>query len=202
MRGDAAFQAEAAAAVNQPVHLVSVELGCSFGKQIGSQSVCEAWGGSWTAPIYLTDYTRKLEWDGNEWLAAGGFLSVGDIAETIDMQIGTVSVALSGVDQSMLSIFLSKEFIDRPLRIWTGFITGNQLTITPVELFKGYISSVSINDSPDSTGITVSAQNHFADFEKTSGRFTNNADMEKHHSGDTSFKYASSNMKEIRWGRE
>lgn len=202
MRADAATRAEAAKAANRPIHLVSVELGCSDSRY-SDQSSCELNGGEWTAPIYITDFDRPISWGGNDYLAVGHLLGIGDISEASILEVSTLTLSLSGVDPQYIGLLLSKNYIDRPVVILRAFVDNTgQLLTTPFEVFRGRIDQPVISDSPTTTGITVTARNHLADFERKSGRHTNNAEMQRYFPGDTSFIYASQGLKEIRWGRE
>lgn len=202
MRGDAAFQSEAAKSANIPIHLVSVELACSIAGY-GDQASCETAGGVWTPPIYMTDFDRTISWGGNDYLAVGSLLEIGNVNETLDLKVSTLRLTLSGVDQSFISLLLTKNYIDRVVKVHKSFIDNvGQMTIAPVEVFRGYIDEPAIQDSPKTTTITVAVRSHFADFERKSGRHTNNAEMQHFFPGDDSFKYASEGLKEIRWGSE
>ena len=202
MRADAATRAEAAKSANRLIHLVRIDLGCS-NSTYGDQAACELNGGEWTDPIFLTDWDRAIAWDSNEYFAAGHLLGVGTISEASILQVSSLTLSLSGVDPLYIGLLLSKNYIDRPITIYRAFVDeAGQLVTTPFEAFRGRIDQPVISDGPTSTGITATARNHLSDFERKSGRHTNNAEMQRHFPGDTSFVYASEGLKEIRWGRE
>lgn len=202
MRGDIENQLEAAKDQNRPVHLLRIDLGCSNTLYKDKES-CELNSGAWTPPIFITDWDRSITWNNDEYLALGHFIGMSDINETSMLQVSSLSLTLSGVDQQYISLLLRKEYIDRPIVIYRGFVSDSGvLKTSPFEIFKGRMDKPFISDSPTKTQVTISAKNHLADFERKSGRHTNNAEMQRYYPSDTSFAHASEGLKEIRWGRE
>ena len=88
------------------------------------------------------------------------------------------------------------------MRIWKtvlddqGAIIGDKILT-----FDGQITGFSIDDSEDSSVISVSCASHWADFERRSGRLTNNNSQQYFFPNDTGFQFAANSIKDIKWGK-
>jgi len=92
---------------NQPVHLIEVTVEDADGVATVS---------------YMTDAWTNVVWNGHTYLALGHFLGFTDIEETADVQVNSLTLSLSGVDQAWISAFLSYFYIDRPVKIYKAFL--------------------------------------------------------------------------------
>jgi hypothetical protein len=162
---------------NQPFHLIEVEFSVNT--------------------FYLTDAYRDIVWDnggGNHtYIALGHFLSFSDIEETSTVQVSSLTVQLSGIDQTFLSAVLSEYYIDRPLKIYKGFLDDTMAVVAdPILIFEGRMDSPIISENPDdgSCILSAAATNTWVDFERLAGRHTNHEEQQ----------IFSELTKEIRWG--
>jgi len=80
-------------------------------------------------PITLVPNTTRLTtafddivFQGETWSAVGHFLGFTAVRETSENRITKLTVSVSGVDQSNISDFLTREYINRSVRIYLGFI--------------------------------------------------------------------------------
>ena len=181
----AAFQAEIVKGQNQPVHLLSI--------------------GFDSGTVYINDAYKSITFDGNEYLGVGKFLGFSDIEETADLAVASLNIALSGIDQTYLSYYLTEDYIDREVRIYLAFLDTNQdLVINPVLIFDGRINSPTLNENPDTgeSTLTVNVSNAWVDFERRSGRHTNHEEQQIYFSGDKGFEFASEVVTDMKWGRE
>jgi hypothetical protein len=179
--------AELEASKNQPIHLVE------FVFDAGD-------GGS----VYLTDAYRDIIWNGNNYLRTGHFLGISEIEESLELNINTVSISLSGVEQSWIAAFLSRNYIDRQVKVHLAFLNTVEGVITsPILIFDGRMDGPVINDNPNdgTCEIVVSVASQFIDFNRVSGRLTNHEDQQIYFPGDKGFEFASEMVKEIVWGR-
>jgi hypothetical protein len=119
------------------------------------------------------------------------------------MQIPTVSITLSAVDQSWIAVALTKEYIDRTVRTYKAFIDyANGVVSDPLLIFDGRMDAMPIQDDPDggTCTIAVSATNQWSDFERRPGRHTNNNEQQALFAGDKFFEFAGQANREIKWG--
>ena len=176
--------AQIAAAKNTPVHLVEITLG--------------AW-------VYrMTDAYIPLTWGGNEYSQAGHFLAFSDIEESATVQVSKLTVSLSAIDKTYVSLLLAQDYLDRPLKIYKGFLdAASVLVVDPLLVFEGRIDSPMIQEDPDAgtATIAITASNSWVDFERRIGRFTNHEGQQVHAPGDMGLEFASEITKDLIWGR-
>lgn len=154
------------------------------------------------APVFLTDYGVNLTINSQLWTSSGHLLEVGDVSETAGLRVNSMTLALSGVEQSFVSAFLSSDYIDRQVKIYRAILDqSNVLVGSEFLVFDGRISAISIDDDENGSIITVEIASHWADFEKTNGRRTNTISQSIHFPGDLGFDYASQTIKNLKWGR-
>ena len=170
---------------NQPFHLVDIMLD--------------------SAPVYITDAWKELVWSSHTYTALGHLLSFSDIEESSELRVTNMTAQLSGVDQSLISAVLSYKYIDRPLRVYKGFLDDNVAIIAnPILIFEGRMDAPVIAENPDdgSCVVSITATNAWVDFERKSGRHTNHEEQQLFFPGDKGFEFVSEITKEITWGRK
>lgn len=151
----------------------------------------------------LTDAYRDVLWNSNTYVANGHFLGFDGLTETADLQIPSVRISVSAVDQVWIAIALSKPYVDRRVAIYKAFLDNTQAVVSsPVLIFDGRIDSMEIADDPDSGSctISISASSQWVDFERRPGRRTNHEEQQVWFPGDKGFEYASEVNKQIKWG--
>jgi len=181
----AAFIAQAQAQAAHQIHLVEV------GLEIGT--------------VYLTDGNRQVSWGGHDYIAAGYLLQFSDIEENATPQAATISVSLSGVTQTIMSLFLTYAYIDRPVAIYRAFLDEDgDLVADPLLIFSGRIDAPAFQENPDagSAVLTVTVASQWVDFLRTPGRHTNHDEQQAFFPGDRGFEYVSELAdRTIVWGR-
>ncbi len=178
-----AFQTEVVKLQNRPVHLVSVHFD--------------------DETIYMTDGYKDISFGGKTYQAVGHFLGFSDIEEAVEVIVSSVTLSLSGIDQVWISKVLTKDYIDRQVKIWTAFLDDSQaLIVDPVLIFEGRMDRPVISENPDGgqSSVSVSATNAWVDFTRTTGRHTNHEEQQIHFSGDKGFEFSSEIVKDIVWG--
>jgi len=175
---------EAAKDQNRPIHLVSAHFDA--------------------VTTYTTDAFHEMTFNGNTYNPAGGLLQISDISEQSKIVVSTVNVSLSGVDQTYLSLILAEDYIDRPLKIYTGFLDENsQWVADPWLSLDARMDAPTIKEDLK-TGmsvVTIAATNAWVDFERNTGRHTNHSEHQSYFAGDKGFEFASEIQKDIPWGR-
>jgi len=153
-------------------------------------------------PVFLTECPVDIVYGGDNYESSSALKGISSVTETSEVQVGSVSVTLSGVNQSYISILLSQPYIDRQLKI-SRVILDDDFSIIgePILIYDGRVQSFAINDTEDTTSIVVTASSHWGDFEKKSGRRTNHNSQQIHFYGDLGFKYAPNSIKDLKWGR-
>ena len=180
-----AFQTEIVKDENKPFHLLSVAFD--------------------SGTVYLSDGNFAVTYDSNTYNPTGHFLSFSDIVESNQLTIETVTVSLSGVDQTYTNLLLSEDYIDREVKIFKAFLNdSNALVADPIQVFAGRISDAVVTEDNNSNtaSISITCSSQFVDFDKTNGRYTNLESQQTFFSDDTGLRYSSVILKDITWGVE
>lgn len=179
--------AQVNAAANEPAHLYEIYLDAGT--------------------VYATDSYRSIPFNNGTGLhtyaADGQMLDFQGVRETSDLQISSVTVLLSGVDQTWLSNVLTHNYLNRRLVIYEFFLTdAGALVVDPLIIFDGNMDSPTIDEDPDSGTCTVSlsAASVESDIFRLPGRHTNDAEQQIYYSGDTGFRWMANSNKQITWG--
>jgi hypothetical protein len=153
--------------------------------------------------IYLTTAHRNVYYDGHTYLSAGYLLAIGEIEENSALQVSTLTMSLSGVDQSIVSAFLQHQFHNRDLVVYKAFLGSEDKLIFGGKIFGGKITQAGITDDPEkgTTVIAVNASNHWADFGRRAGRRTNHNDQQLHFPNDMGLQFADRTLEQLGWGR-
>jgi len=152
--------------------------------------------------LFLTDYAHQVSYLTNRYLPASHLLSLDDSQETQDLRVGSMTINISGVDQSYISIFLNQQYVNRRVRIWLAILDANaQIVGDPIKTFDGEITGYSLQESRDSSVINMNAASHWADFERKNGRFTNQNSQQYYFPSDTGMRFAAESIKDIKWGK-
>ena len=155
-------------------------------------------------PTYLTDFARDISHDSKTFLAAQGMLSVSAITENNSNGIEQVSLSLSAIPDSFVKLFLDFAYIDRRVKLHKAFLDADGAVLgNSMLIFDGRIDKPVIKHDFEgqTASIGITASSHWANFDRKTGRFTNDAHQQTYFSGDDCFQYAIDYEKEITWGQ-
>lgn len=178
-----AMQAVATAEVVRPIYLVDLEFA--------------------SGSIYLWSGLGDLSFNSNTYIGAGDLLTIGAVQESTELTATGAQITLGGIKQSLLTLARDEPYQGRPLTIRLGAFNENgDLVASPVILFSGFMDVMTINDSGETSTITVSAENKLIIFQKTAVRRYTAEDQKIEHPTDKGFEFvAKIQEKEIVWGR-
>ena len=153
--------------------------------------------GNVAAPLYLWTGVGDKSANGNTYTGAGDLLSIGNLEEAAELKASGLTLSLSGVPSNLLLAALSHEYSGRDCNVYFG-VEGNSNLI---EVFTGYMDTMTIDDSPETSTITLTVENRLIDLERVNPfRYT----QENHktlYSNDTFFSYVSDLQDQsIEWG--
>jgi hypothetical protein len=147
--------------------------------------------------VYMTDSYRQIVWNGNTYGALGHALTFSGLTESAELRIADATLQLSGIDQSWISIILSKQYVDRRLLIWKMFFNQatEALMVDPVAIHDGRMDDPRVDeDGPaGKSTVTIKSRDQFADFEKLCGRHTNPIDQNLWFPSDRAFDLVAQN---------
>ena len=77
----------------------------------------------------------------------------------------------------------------------------NVFVDTPFLLYNGQIDNFGISETDTDSLVNLDIVSHWADFEKRSGRKTNNTSQQRFFSTDVGMDFSSQTVQDIKWGR-
>ncbi|MFP4560979.1 MAG: hypothetical protein ACLFQ3_06605 [Thiohalorhabdus sp.] len=160
------------------------------------------------ATVFYTDAYKDLVYSGATYKGNGVLLSSGEVEEDLKLRVQSIKITLSTVPQAVLSEALSSEYLNRLVVVRKGLLDADEKLIPdPVSVFRGLLSSYRFQEDPDqergqgSSRLTWTAQDEFSDFERTTGRRTNNNDQQLYYPGDVGMEFCAQELSGIKWGR-
>ena len=130
---------------------------------------------------------------------AGNLLSVDNFDEVNDLSAKSLPISLTGLSSSIVSIALSEPYQRRTCTVYLGTVD----TSTPIEIFSGFMNVMTIEDSGETSDISVVVESKLIELEKASDRRYTEENHASRHSGDTFFSYVTKLQDEkVVWGRE
>jgi hypothetical protein len=152
-----------------------------------------------TDPVYIWSGYGDKDIDGNTYLGAGHLLGVSGLDEVNDLSAKSVTLTLSGMNDTILQMALTENYQRRSCTIKLGEMG----VADTVVLFEGYMNTMSISDDGTTSNISLVVESKLINLERASNRRYTNDNHQARHAGDTFFAYvADLQDKEIIWGRE
>ena len=157
-------------------------------------------------PKYLTnapfDIVSSVSGSSRTYQTNGHLRNITGVNETNKPTKNTLSLILSGVDQTYISLALSENIINSEVYIYRGFLnTSNALIADPFLLFFGTIDEYKITDTTETANLVLQITSHWGNFSKTSGRVTTDNAQQRFFSGDKGMEFAALTVRDIKWGR-
>lgn len=154
-----------------------------------------------TIRVWSGDYDLSIS--GATYTGVGTLLSISNIEDTLELKSSGLSVALAGMDTTVLDLALTENYQNRFITVYLGYLSGGtDTTVGTMTLFKGRMQSMVINDDPNGSTITVDAENRLIDLQRPSNLRYTKESQQFIDSNDTCFNRVQSLQdKEIVWGR-
>jgi len=101
-----------------------------------------------------------------------------------------------------ISTCLNENVVNDSVDIFRGFLNdSNALIADPFLLYSGQIDTFAINENKNESTVAIQIVSHWADFDKTNGRKTNNTSQQRFFSTDVGMNFSSQTVQDIKWGR-
>ena len=157
-------------------------------------------------PVNLTDcsfsLTSSVSGSSVTYNASDFILGISNHTEETDITKSSVSLNLSGADQTFISTVLNENVVNDSVDIFRGFLDdSNALISDPFLLYRGKIDSFDIAETDKNSQVNLSIVSNWADFEKKNGRKTNNTSQQRFFSADVGMDFSSQTVQDIKWGR-
>jgi hypothetical protein len=169
----------------RPIHLITIGFG---------------------TPVNITDcsfpLTSSISGSSVTYTASDFLLGISDFSEQTDISKSSISLSLSGADQTFISLVLNENVINDVVTIYRGLLdTDNTIIADPFLLYKGNIENFEIQEGEKNSTLSLSIVSHWADFAKKNGRKTNNTSQQRFFSTDVGMDFSSQTLQDIKWGR-
>ena len=159
-----------------------------------------------STPVYITNASfnivSNVSGSSRTYLANGHLRGITNISETNQPTKNSLSLSLSGVDQTYVSLVLNENIINDDVFIYRGFLDSNMALISnPFLLFYGTIDQFKITDTTQTASVVLTITSHWANFSKTSGRTTTDNSQQRFFSSDKGMEFSALTVRDIKWGR-
>ena len=148
------------------------------------------------------DIVDDIEGSSQTYNADGTFLGVGNVPESNTPIKHSITIAFSGVDQSLISTCLNNDVLGTEVKVYRGVVSGTTCIADPFLIFHGHLSNFQVNDGGSDAVLSMMITSHFGNFEKKNGRTTADISQQRFFSGDKGFEFSALNIRDIKWGRE
>ena len=158
-----------------------------------------------TADVRLHTWKDDLTINSETYEGAGTLLSIGDIQDSAELKSDGVTVAISGMDATVLGYALSENYQNRPITIYMGYLDGGGEKVSGVmTAFKGRMQAITITDDPQGAStVVVESENRLVDLRRPSNLRYTKESQKFIDSTDTCFNRVQLVQKqEIYWGRK
>ena len=159
-----------------------------------------------STPVNLTDcsfnLTSSISGSSKTYTASPFLVSNPSFTEETDLSKSSLNIDLSGADLTFISTALNENIVNDSVVIYRGLLDSNNALIAdPILLYKGNVDTFEISETETESFVKLIVVSHWADFDKKSGRKTNNASQQRFFSTDVGMDYSSQTVLDIKWGR-
>ena len=170
----------------RPVHLITIGFG---------------------TPVNITDngfsLTSSISGSSVTYIPSSFLVSIPSFTEQTDVTKTSLTLALSGADQTFISTCLNENIVNDSVDIFRAFLdTSSAIIADPILLYSGNIETFQIDETETEASVILTIVSHWADFDKRSGRNTNNNSQQRFFSTDVGFDFSSQTVLDLKWGRK
>ena len=158
---------------------------------------------------FITGHS-DITWNGNLYSSSANLIQFGDITETQQLQISSMSIVVSSVTQTILALALAEPMTNRIVTLRRGLrsLSTYELVEDPTLMYSGRIKSFSVSETPgESSQLTFETGSVLSDFMRTAGRRNNQQDQEAFLTliGDSTidlgFEFSHQLQTDLKWGK-
>lgn len=144
-----------------------------------------------------------ITFNSETYTGAGNFLGISEIREVTGVEAQGATFSLTGVNSSILSVFLSEEIQGRPISCWFGTLDDTLTIVTdPILMFRGRMDVPQINENGTSATIGVQAESRLIDLNRPRVRRYTPEDQKQQYAGDLGCDFVASLQElEVTWGK-
>jgi hypothetical protein len=144
---------------------------------------------------YVWTGVGTIDWNGQTWLGMGALASVSPIIEDSQLTSQGISLSLSGIDSTLLSEALTQIRQGMPVRIWLAFFYSDGTIVPePIMCFAGRMDQPTIDESGETSTITIAVENRMADLQRRLVRRFTDQDQRMDWPRDNGFAFVAQLM--------
>tara|TARA_Y100000356_G_C11096374_1_gene201967 strand:+ start:20 stop:586 length:567 start_codon:yes stop_codon:yes gene_type:complete len=157
-------------------------------------------------PVNITDnsfsLTSSVSGSSITYTASSFLVATPSFTEETDLTKTSLNITLSGADTTFISTVLNENIVNDSVDIFRGLLDSNNALIAdPILLYSGNIDTFQISESETESNVTLTVVSHWADFDKKSGRQTNNNSQQRFFNTDVGMDFSSQTVLDLKWGR-
>jgi hypothetical protein len=147
--------------------------------------------GTTGADVNLWTGVGDLTHLGETYGGVGNLGGVSPVQETQNLEAVGMSFTLTGLNPALVSMILGSMRYGRPAKMWLGLIDidTNLLVDAPMKMFVGLTDVPSMEDGPEVSTISITAENRLADLERPRARRYTTEDQKLTDPTDLGFEY-------------
>ena len=157
-------------------------------------------------PVNITDnsfsLTSSVSGSSTTYTASPFLVATPTFTEETDLTKTSLNITLSGADTTFISTVLNENIVNDTVDIFRGLLDSNNTLIAdPILLYSGNIDTFQISESETESNVILTVVSHWADFDKKSGRQTNNNSQQRFFNTDVGMDFSSQTVLDLKWGR-
>jgi hypothetical protein len=78
---------------------------------------------------YYTDHYKDITYDGNTYTSSSLFLGASEANESSEIGVNNLVLKFSGADQTIISLFLNNDYMDKRAWVYRGFLVQLYLLV-------------------------------------------------------------------------
>ncbi len=136
-------------------------------------------------PILLWTGFGDKDINNETYTGSGDLLTISGLDEVNDISAKTVNISLSGMTTEVVSMALQENYQRRECNIYFGTLD----TSAPIEIFTGYLNKMTIEDSGETSTISVNVDSKLIRLERSVNWRYTDASHQSKNDGDDFFSY-------------
>lgn len=159
--------------------------------------------------LHYTDCPFNIDYNGTTYTAQGKFLGISEASETADLQITNINLILSALDLTTVQTLGKSNQINQEVTVRRAFLDptdnsliGDSAGDQAITIFQGSVGGYRIKDEQNTATLNIEVSSQFTNFDKVSGRRTNQGSLQKEFATDFGFEYSHESLKDIKWGKD
>lgn len=153
--------------------------------------------------VNLWNGIGTLTYGGKNYIGAGNLLQVQPVSESAELRANGTSVSLSGINNTLVQLAKDEDYQGRELVVKLGAMDENNDVIAdPVIMFSGFMDTMVLTESGDTSSIKIDVENKLIQMERASVRRYTDNDQKIDYPDDNGFSFvAKIQDREINWGK-